>query len=106
VSFKGTYQFVEVDVHEDEEVVYIATLDERRAANPDTKVGVVVDFANQIDRVLVVGDDAYRMAKMPLSASETPHSFQKLEGFGRYFIEKKPDGTAEMLMKLLNVQEG
>jgi hypothetical protein len=110
MSFKGTYQYVEADVNEEEEVVFIATLDERRAANPDTIVGVIVDFANQIDRVLVVGDDAYQMGKMPMKYPRSDtfkgvHPLSALEGFGAYDIEKKPDGTADMLMEFLNLKE-
>ena len=102
MAFKGTYQFVEIEIGDGE--VTIATLDEKRAASPNTIVGVVVDFANQIDRLLVVGDDAYKMGMMPL-ALETTHQWCEREGFGKYSIDKKPDGTADMLMELLSLKE-
>ncbi len=94
MAFKGTYQFVEVDVDEDKGYVLVATLDERKAANPATSIGVVVDMSNQIDRILVVGDDAFQMGKMSkkqdwISLEYPTHPLRKLEGFGVYDITKK-----------------
>ena len=110
--FRGRYQFVEVEVepslphHGAGRTIHIRALDERTAANPDTVVGVVVDLDNGIDRILVVGDDAYTMGKMPLAASETPpHPWHTSEGYGRYYGYAKPAGTAKMIMDLLDAKE-
>lgn len=86
--------------------VHIRTLDARTAANPKTKIGAIVDLDNGIDRILIVNEDAYSMGKVPLSASETPpHKWHKSEGYGRYYATEKPAGTAEMIMKMLNLKE-
>jgi hypothetical protein len=111
--FRGKYQFVEVDVETDVQPhhgvarwVHTRALDERTAANPDTVVGVIVDLDNGIDRILVVGDDAYEMGKMPLAASETPpHPWYGSEGYGRYYTTLKPAGTAQVIMDLLDLKE-
>ena len=111
--FRGRYQFVEVDVgadiqphHGSARHIHIRTLDEKTAANPDTVVGVIVDLDNGIDRILVVGDDAYEMGKMPLAASETPpHDWAGSEGYGRYYATIKPEGTSKIIMDMIDVRE-
>lgn len=111
--FRGKYQYVEVDVEADVQPhhgaarwVHIRTLDEKTAANPATIVGVIVDLDNGIDRILVVGDDAFEMGKMPLAASETPpHQWHTSEGYGRYYTTLKPAGTADMIMEMLDLKE-
>jgi len=115
MSFKGRFQYVEIDIIES--VVVIRTLTEKTAANPTTHIGVVMDTS--MDRYLIDGDDAYRMDKV--SQAETRirsvralsskpsntfvHEWALDEGFGTYGIEKKPAGTAEMLLELLNLKE-
>ena len=117
-AFKGHFQYVEIDLTGD--VVTIRTLTEKTAADPDTQIGVIVDMANGIDRMLIVGDDAYRMDKVSVNdvhrhtahapgaeaqTGDLAHPWAKDEGFGTYGIEKKPAGTADMLLELLNLKE-
>jgi hypothetical protein len=111
--FRGKYQYVEVDVEPPAglwqgagRIIHIRTLDEKTAANPATIVGVIVDLDNGIDRILVVGDDAFEMGKMPLAASETPpHQWYGSEGYGRYYATLKPAGTADLIMDMLDLKE-
>jgi hypothetical protein len=118
-SFKGHYQYVEVEITSDV-LVTTRTLTEKTAANPDTQIGVIVDMANGMDRMLIVGDDAYRMDKVSVNdvhrrmahapGAETnredlDHPWAEDEGFGTYGVEKKPAGTADMLLELLNLKE-
>jgi hypothetical protein len=114
--FRGKYQFVAVDIdpvsphHGAGRVIRIRTLDEKLAANPTTVVGVIVDLDNSIDRILVVGDDAYTMGKIPMEPDEgsQPNGFHKWygkEGYGRYYGYIKPAGTAKIIMDMLEVDE-
>lgn len=117
-AFKGHFQYVEIDLTADV-MVTIRTLTEKTAADPDTQIGVIVDMANGLDRMLIVGDDAYRMDKMPhkeihermaqapgvTDTTDLTHPWREDEGFGTYGIEKKPAGTADMLLELLNLKE-
>lgn len=111
--FRGKYQYVEAEVEPPAgpwqgagRTVHIRTLDEKTAANPATIVGVIVDLDNGIDRILVVGDDAFEMGKMPLAASVTPpHQWHLSEGYGRYYATMKPAGTADMIMDMLDLKE-
>jgi hypothetical protein len=113
MSFRGSFQYVEVAVDPSERMVAIRALDERAAANPKTKIGVIVDMDNAIDRLIIIGDDAYDIGKMsdkPCVAID-PWDLSGLEdwpnseGFGVYDIDKKPDGTADMILELLNLKE-
>jgi len=116
--FRGKYQFVAVDIdpvyphHGAGRTIRIRTLDEKLAADPTTVVGVIVDLDNSIDRILVVGDDAYTMGKIPIQNNDTrmpPKGFHKWygkEGYGRYCGYIKPAGTAKIIMDLLDVEEG
>lgn len=118
-GFKGHFQYVEVDLTADV-VVTIRTLTEKTAADPTTQIGVIVDMANGLDRMLIVGDDAYRMDKVSANDVHTrmahapgaetdrddlDHPWAQDEGFGTYGIEKKAAGTADMLLELLNLKE-
>jgi hypothetical protein len=113
--FRGKYQFVAVDVepvlphHGAGRTIHIRTLDEKIAANPDTVVGVIVDLDNNIDRILVIGDDAYEMGKLPIKgwpkSGEQPHKWVRDEGYGRYYAAQKPAGTAKIIMDMLDVKE-
>jgi hypothetical protein len=108
--FRGRFQYVEVEIEPPAgpwqgaaRYVHIRTLDEKTAANPTTVIGVIVDLDNGIDRILVVGDDAYEMAKMPLGLCS--HPWNKSEGYGRYYTTLKPAGTAEIIIKMLDLKE-
>ena len=113
--FRGQYQYVEIDVGESS--VTIRTLTEKTAANPETRIGVIMDTST--DRYLIDGDDAYRMDKVSQAETRSRsarapssepsdtfvHEWALDEGFGTYRIEKKPAGAAEILMELLNLKE-
>jgi len=109
--FRGEYQFVGVDIdpplpwHGSGRVVHIMALDERTAANPDVIVGVLVQLTNGIDRILIVNEDAYEIGSVPFNQSNQSHPWCNKEGYNRYYGYKKPDGTAKMIMDLLNVKE-
>ena len=115
--FRGRYQFVEVEIephlphHGAGRIIHARTLDEKTAANPDTVVGVIVDLDNEIDRILVMGDDAYTMGKMPMelgngtAESNRSHRWCGSEGYGRYYGYAKPEGTAKIIMDMIDVKE-
>lgn len=104
MSFRGSFQYVEVDIRGPYRVI-VRALDEKSAANPETKIGVIVDMDNAIDRLLIVGDDAYDLGKTHVYTEATKHPWHGDEGFCVYAIDIKPDGTADMILELLNLKE-
>lgn len=58
--FNGNYKFVKAEIIGDKILTRGMTVKE--AADPNTKPGVFIALGNNIDRLVVIGEDVYKLA--------------------------------------------
>lgn len=57
--FNGNYKLVKAEIIGDN--VDVTTLTAREAADPNTNIGALVTLANGLDKLIVIGEDVYRL---------------------------------------------
>lgn len=94
MQFRGKYEFKKVEVVSDE-IVRLSPLSPKEAADPSILSGALIKLSNELDVLLVVGDDVYKVGTI------TP---ARLLGGGRW-VSKLPEKEANLLLEWLRVEE-
>lgn len=90
MPFRGKYEFLKITWIEDDKVVLLQKLSPKEAADPSVLSGAMIKLANEIDQLLVVGDEVWKIGPA--------------RGEWR-LVDKLPQKEADLLMDWLRVEE-
>lgn len=102
--FNGDYKFVKAEVVEDK--VLVTTLTAKEAADPNTSAGVLITFANGIDRLIVIGEDVYKLIHETVDMKTGMSSRHgELTVTIAWNAKKIPKEQGDAIIEMLNMSE-
>lgn len=96
--FQGDFKYVKAEMVGDK--VRVSSLTPKEAADPTVSAGVLVTLSNGIDRLIVIGDDVYKLIHETTDLERNAKSIAIT-----WHAKKLPKEAGDEVIAMLNLKE-